>query len=68
MNNYLKITMYVGLELLTLMVMKRNQDEAVASSSACYCFILVSCLGYSVTLKMEATCSSKTLVDFQQTI
>jgi hypothetical protein len=31
------------------------------------CFMLVSCLAYSVTLKMEATCSSKTLVDFQRT-
>jgi hypothetical protein len=27
----------------------------------------VSCLAYSLTLKMEATCSSKTSVDFQQT-
>jgi hypothetical protein len=27
----------------------------------------VSCLAYSLTLKMEMTCSSKTLVDFQWT-
>jgi hypothetical protein len=27
---------------------------------------LVSCLAYSSTLKMEATCSSETSVDFQQ--
>jgi hypothetical protein len=31
------------------------------------CFMLVSCLAYSSTLKMEATCSSKTLADFQLT-
>jgi hypothetical protein len=28
---------------------------------------LVSCLAYSSTLKMEETCPSETLVDFQQT-
>jgi hypothetical protein len=27
------------------------------------CFTLVSCLAYSPTLKMEATCSSETSVD-----
>jgi hypothetical protein len=31
------------------------------------CFMLVSCLAYFLTLKMEATGSSKTSVDFQQT-
>jgi hypothetical protein len=31
------------------------------------CFRLVSCLAYSSTLKMDATCSSKTSVDFQRT-
>jgi hypothetical protein len=31
------------------------------------CLILVSCLAYSSTLKMEVVCSSETLVDFQQT-
>jgi hypothetical protein len=30
-------------------------------------FMLVSCVAYCSTLKMEGTCSSKTLVDFQQT-
>jgi hypothetical protein len=29
------------------------------------CFMLVSCLVYSSNLKMGATCSSKSLVDFQ---
>jgi hypothetical protein len=28
------------------------------------CFTLVSCLDYSATLNMEATCSSETSVDF----
>jgi hypothetical protein len=31
------------------------------------CFTLVSCLGYYSTMKMEATCSSETSVDFQPT-
>jgi hypothetical protein len=30
------------------------------------CLKLVSCLVYSSTLKMETTCSSEMLVDFQQ--
>jgi hypothetical protein len=30
------------------------------------CFMLVSCLSYTSTLKMEATCSSETVVDFRQ--
>jgi hypothetical protein len=31
------------------------------------CFILVSCLAYFLTLKMEATYSTETSVDFQWT-
>jgi hypothetical protein len=31
------------------------------------CFDLVSCLAYSFTMKMEATCFSRTSVDFQWT-
>jgi hypothetical protein len=30
--------------------------------------MVVSCLGYSWTLKMESTCSSETPVDFKWTI
>jgi hypothetical protein len=30
-------------------------------------FMLISCLAYSLILKWQATCSSETLVDFQQT-
>jgi hypothetical protein len=30
-------------------------------------FMLVSCSAYSSTLKVEAVCSSKTLIDFQWT-
>jgi hypothetical protein len=30
-------------------------------------FMLISCFAYPSTLMMEATCSSETLVDFQQT-
>jgi hypothetical protein len=31
------------------------------------CFMLASCLAYSMTLKTEATCSSEMFVDFQMT-
>jgi hypothetical protein len=31
------------------------------------CFMLVSCLAYSSTLKLEETCSSETPADFQRT-
>jgi hypothetical protein len=31
------------------------------------CFMIVSCLAYSSILKMEAICSSETLVDFHPT-
>jgi hypothetical protein len=31
------------------------------------CFMLVSCLAYSLALKMEAICSSETSVNFQRT-
>jgi hypothetical protein len=31
------------------------------------CFMLISCLAYPSTLKMEVTCSTETSVDFQRT-
>jgi hypothetical protein len=31
------------------------------------CFMLVYCLVYSLTMKLEATCSSETSFDFQRT-
>jgi hypothetical protein len=42
----------------------RYQHEAALLVT---CFILVSYLTYSSTLKMEATCYSPTSIDFQQT-
>jgi hypothetical protein len=36
-------------------------------SQARQCFLLVSCLAYSSTLNMRATCSSETSVDLQRT-
>jgi hypothetical protein len=44
---------------------KRNKKPAWPCSLNF--FILVSCLAYSFTLNMEATCSSETWVDFQLT-
>jgi hypothetical protein len=32
------------------------------------CFMLIPCWAYSLTLKMEAICSSRTSVDFYRTI
>jgi hypothetical protein len=40
--------------------MKVNMEEHAKCAT---CFILVSCLAYSLTLKMRATCSSEMLVD-----
>jgi hypothetical protein len=41
-------------------VLSRQQAEMLDA-----CFTLVSCLAYFSALKMEATCSSDTSVDFQ---
>jgi hypothetical protein len=38
------------------------------SGSNLTCFLMVSCLSYSSTLKMEAVRSSETLVNFYRTI
>jgi hypothetical protein len=42
----------------------KSQDEAGSKQSSA-CFMLFRCLAYSLTLKMQAVCSSKTLPDFQ---
>jgi hypothetical protein len=42
-------------------------DTCVKKVISKACFTLVSCLAYSSTLKMEATCSPGTSVDFQRT-
>jgi hypothetical protein len=42
-----------------------SMEKAAYSLSAC--FMLVSCLAYSSTLKMEATCSSEMSVGFYPT-
>jgi hypothetical protein len=44
----------------------RNQHERGSKQSLlATCFMLISCLVYSLTLMMEMTCSSETSVDFQ---
>jgi hypothetical protein len=48
----------VGFEVLRAVVMKNSLPSALT---------LTSCSAYSSTLKMEAICSSETLVDFQRT-
>jgi hypothetical protein len=52
----------VGFEVLTAVVMKSCIfcDKTLLAT----CFTLVSCLPYSGTLKMEATSSSETSVEF----
>jgi hypothetical protein len=45
----------------------RNEREGGSSAELATCFALVSWLTYFSTLRMEATCSSETSVDFQRT-
>jgi hypothetical protein len=46
---------------------QKSSTERAASKLRVTCFMLVSCLAYSSALTMEATCSSKTSVDFHRT-
>jgi hypothetical protein len=46
---------------------KLNKKAARARALLATGFMLVSCLAYSSTLKMEAVCSSETSADFQRT-
>jgi hypothetical protein len=57
----MKYTGIVGFEVLTV-VLRR-----VLSSLLATCFMLVYCLAYSSTLKMEVTCPFETSVDFKRT-
>jgi hypothetical protein len=43
---------------------KPISEPNVLHVPCCACFLLVACLAYSLTLKMEAACSSKTSVNF----
>jgi hypothetical protein len=47
---------------------KNQQEEGSKHSLPATCFTLVSCLAYSSSLKMEATCSSETYVEFQLSV
>jgi hypothetical protein len=59
----------VGVEVCTTVVIRRPVfwDKTAYSPLLATSFMLVSYMAYFLTLKMEAICSSKTLVDFQQT-
>jgi hypothetical protein len=60
-------TAYVGFYGLIAMLMKSSMSWDITQSLCLpFAFTLVSCSAYSSTLKMEATCSSKTSVDFQR--
>jgi uncharacterized membrane protein len=50
-----------GREVPTMMVIFWGRTALFAT-----CFTLVSCLFYSLVLKMEVTCSFETSVDFQR--
>jgi hypothetical protein len=74
-----KIDTFAEIEVLTAVVKKspifwditpysplkgiRDFGEHVSSRLFSACFVLVSCLTYSATLKMEAACTSETSVD-----
>jgi hypothetical protein len=47
--------------------MENHGSKQLGPALLATCFTLVSCLTYSLTLKIEATCSSETMIDFQQT-
>jgi hypothetical protein len=47
--------------------MENHGSKQLRPALLATCFTLVSCMTYSLTLKMQGTCSSETLVDFQQT-
>jgi hypothetical protein len=58
-----KQELVVGFEVFTMMIMKISIFWDLTPCA----FALVFCFTYSSTLKMEATFSSKTSVDFQRT-
>jgi hypothetical protein len=58
----------VGFEVLTAVVMKSSVFGVITPcSNLAACIILISCLAYSSTLKMEVTCYSETSINFYQT-
>jgi hypothetical protein len=59
---------YLVLEVISAVVMKSSVFWDIKQFSlVAGCYVLVWCIAYSLTLKMEAVCSSKTLVDFDRT-
>jgi hypothetical protein len=60
---------YLGIEVLTMLVIKNTIFWHIMLCRLCLppAFMLVSCLAYSVSWKMEAICSSETSVDFKWT-
>jgi hypothetical protein len=61
---------YLGFEVLTTVIMKNTIFWHIMLCRLCLqpAFMLVSCLAYPATLKMEAICSSETSVDFKWTV
>jgi hypothetical protein len=48
-------------------IMLCSKKQVASRAVSAICFMLVSFLAYSSTLKIEATCFSETSVDFQRT-
>jgi hypothetical protein len=44
-----------------------NMKQAASRDLLAACLMMVSCVAYSSTLKMETLCSSETSVDFHRT-
>jgi hypothetical protein len=55
-----------GTYYLHLQGQRISQEISTNETLFVTCFMLVSCLAYSSTLKMEVICSSETSVDFQR--
>jgi hypothetical protein len=47
--------------------MENHGSKQLGPALLAACFTLISCLTYSLTFKMQGTCSSEMLVDFRQT-
>jgi hypothetical protein len=55
-------------QVRALYFMTSNKETSMKYTYVATCLALISCLDYSITLKIETICSSETSIDFQRTI
>jgi hypothetical protein len=61
------VNLHVGFEVLTAVDCLLPASRCFKQTLLTTCFMLVSCVAYSSTLKMEETCSSERALGFQRT-